>query len=115
MGESEERERCCLMKRSLAFLLLIGTSFAVDQPCVILKTHQYKFGENMARWTPHRPLEYVEGNYPDGFKWRWELGNTQVREIQQKGGKVVVVKPDYQLADLEDARKQCKGSAHENR
>jgi hypothetical protein len=77
------------------------------QPCVIVKQHVHKFGENMSRLHPHRPYDYVEGDYPTGFKWRSELGDGDVRELQQKGGKMVVVKTDYETPDLEDARKQC--------
>jgi hypothetical protein len=78
------------------------------QPCVIVKRHVHKFGENMSRLHAHRPFDYVEGDYPPGFKWRSELSDGDVRELQKKGGKMVVLSPDYQLADLEDARKQCK-------
>jgi hypothetical protein len=53
----------------------------------------------------------VEGDYPPGFKWRSELSDADVRELQQKGGKMVVMKPDYQASDLEDARKQCQSPA----
>ena len=70
--------------------------------------HVHKFGENMSRLHPHRPFDYVEGDYPPGFKWRSELSDGDGKELQQKGGKMVVLSPDYQLADLEDARKQCR-------
>jgi len=82
------------------------------QSCVIVKRHVYKFGENMTRWHPHRPFDYVEGDYPEGYKWRSELSDGDVRDVQKKGGKVIMLRADYELADLEDARKQCKtGSA----
>ena len=83
-------------------------SRARSQPCVIVKRHVHKFGENMSRWHTHRPFDYVEGDYPSGFKWRSELSDREVRELQQKGGKLVVMRPDYQVSDLEDARKQCQ-------
>ena len=78
------------------------------QPCVVVKRHIHKFGEDMSRLHPHRPFDYVEGDYPPGFKWRSELGDGDVRELQQKGGRMVIIKPDYQTSDLEDARKQCQ-------
>jgi hypothetical protein len=87
----------------------VGT--AVSQPCVIVARHVHKFGENMSRMHAHRPFDYVEGNYPSGFKWRSELGDGDVRDLQQKGGKMVVLPPDYQSSDLEDARKQCKSDS----
>lgn len=64
--------------------------------------------ENMSRLHPHRPFDYVEGDYPPGFKWRSELNDGDVRGLQKKGGKMVVLSPDYQFADMEDARKQSK-------
>jgi len=84
---------------------------AQSQPCVIVKRHAHKFGENMTRFHAHRPFDYVEGDYPPGFKWRSELSDGQVRELQEKGGKIVVMSPDYQLPDLEDARRQCQSQA----
>ena len=78
------------------------------QACVIVKRHVPKFGENMSRVHPHRPFDYVEGDYPTGYKWRSELADGDVRDIQKKGGKVVVMRPDYEVADLEDARKECQ-------
>lgn len=92
----------------VAFLLLAPAAFAETSACVIVKRHAYKFGENASRFHPHRPFDYVEGSYPSGFKWRSELGDSDVRDLQQKGGKMVVLKSDYQASDLEEARKQCK-------
>jgi hypothetical protein len=97
---------------ALAALLCVGSISAQSKPpaqaCVIVKRHVHKLGENMSRLHPHRPFDYVEGDYPAGFKWRSELGDGDVRELQQSGGKMVVMKPDYEASDLEDARKQCK-------
>jgi len=76
--------------------------------CVIVKRHVHKFGENATRFHAHRPFDFVEGTYPAGFKWRSELADGDVREIQKMGGRIVVLRPDYEIADLEDARKQCK-------
>ncbi len=98
----------------LVFVLLFASPLFGQTPklqaCVIVKRHVHKFGENASRLHPHRPFDYVEGDYPSGFKWRSELSDGDVRELQKKGGKMVVLKPDYQLSDLEDARKQCKSS-----
>ena len=87
------------------------TTTAQVQSCVIAKRHVHKFGENMSRFHPHRPLDYVEGNYPPGFKWRSELSDGDVQELQKKGGQIVIMRPDYHVSDLEDARKQCKSQA----
>jgi hypothetical protein len=79
-----------------------------SKPCVIVKRHVHKFGENMSRFHAHRPFDFVEGDYPSGFKWRSELSDGDVRDLQQKGGRIVVMRPDYEASDLEDARKQCQ-------
>jgi len=86
-------------------------TMAQPQTCVIVKRHVHKFGENMSRFHPHRPFDYVEGDYPSGFKWRSELSDGDVRELQKKGGQIVIMRPDYQVSDLEEARKQCKSQA----
>jgi hypothetical protein len=54
------------------------------------------------------PESQRSGDYPAGFKWRSELTDGDVRELQKKGGKIVIMRPDYQVSDLEDARKQCQ-------
>jgi hypothetical protein len=101
--------------RKLLFSFIVGilpisfcSAQTSKQACVIVKRHIPKFGENMSRVHPHRPFDYVEGDYPTGYKWRSELADGDVRDIQKKGGKVVVMRPDYEVADLEDARKQCQ-------
>jgi len=88
-----------------ALLLAVSAS----NPCVIVARHQHKFGENMSRVKPHKALDYVEGDFPAGMKFQSEIGDKQVRQIQESGGKVVVLPPDYKLPDLEDARKSCNG------
>jgi len=109
-----------LMNRLLACILAVSAFCCAQTPkpdastmtqsqfCVIVKRHVHKFGENISRFHAHRPFDYVEGDYPSGFKWRSELSDGDVRELQQKGGKMVVMRPDYQVSDLEDARKQCQ-------
>lgn len=89
-----------------------GTSKPQPVGCVIVKRHSYKFGENLSRFHPHCAFDYVEGDHPPNFKWRSELGDGDVRELEAKGGKMVVLRTDYQLADLEDARKQCKACSN---
>jgi len=53
----------------------------------------------------------LRADYPPGFKWRSELSDGDVRELQKKGGRIVILNSDYALADLEEARKQCKAAA----
>jgi hypothetical protein len=111
-----------MLRLAVLVLILLPVSFCSaqtskpdapkNQACVIVKRHVPKFGENMSRLHPHRPFDYVEGDYPTGYKWRSELGDGDVRDVQKKGGKVVVMKPDYDASDLENARKQCQ--SHDN-
>lgn len=88
-------------------LLLPAVSFA--QPCVIVKRQPARWADaGILSGKQMHPFAYVEGSYPSGFKWRSELSEGNVRELQKKGGKVVVMRPDYEMSDLEDARKQCQ-------
>lgn len=75
--------------------------------CIIAHRHQYKFGENMARWTRHKDLDYIEGEYPPGIKFHSELSDKLVQQVQERGGRIEILKPDYSQTELEDARKQC--------
>jgi len=80
-----------------------------NQPCVIVQRQARKWADaGVFTGKQMHPFAYVEGGYPAKFKWRSELSEKNVRELQEKGGKVVVMKLDYQLSDLEDARKQCQ-------
>jgi hypothetical protein len=82
LGYSLGQPRCSLKAFALsAALLLTPTLFAQNanpddskvrsQPCVIVKRHVHKFGENMSRLHPHRPFDYVEPHphmhRPEGF------------------------------------------------
>jgi len=78
------------------------------KPCLIVKIYQKKGADAWTRWTTPKPYNYVEGDLPVGVKFRNELSDGNVREIQQRGGHVVIMKADYALPDLEDARRSCK-------
>ncbi|MEI6246065.1 MAG: hypothetical protein WCQ64_13605 [Acidobacteriota bacterium] len=97
---------------AIVVLLLSTAAFAQQQPkpkpCLILKTYQKKAADAFTRWTVPKPFNYVEGDFPDGLKFKSELGDKDVNEIKKRGGQVVILKSDYVLADLEDARKNCK-------
>jgi hypothetical protein len=41
------------------------------------------------------------------MKWKSNLTDRNIRQLKQKGGKVVIVPEKYSSIDLEDARKQC--------
>jgi tetratricopeptide (TPR) repeat protein len=79
--------------------------------CVILKrmgpadevtSHLYSFGIR------GKQFQYIEGTFPKGAKWHGRLTDNDVRSIQEKGGKFVILEPKYTDADLEVARKSCK-------
>jgi hypothetical protein len=97
------------MKRLLAVLLLSSFAYGQDsKSCVIVRTHQKKASEALFRWTQPKPFDYVEGQYPKNAKFHYEIGDKTIRQIQASGGKVVIMKADYSMPELEDARKQCK-------
>ena len=60
------------------------------------------------RWTTPPSFNFIEGDLPVGVKFRSEVRDNHVREIQAKGGHVVVLNYDYALPDLEDARRACR-------
>jgi hypothetical protein len=73
-------------------------------PCVILKrapagTHPERGSE----------FSYVQGTFPPGVPFHMNLADRQIREIVKKGGKFVVLEPDYAAADLEGAQRVCQG------
>jgi len=41
------------------------------------------------------------------MKWKSNITDRGVRQIKEKGGKIVIVPEKYSTIDLEDARKQC--------
>ncbi len=101
------------MKFPMLVFMLLGAAVAQQpastdaraiKPCVIVKPAS----------TAHRALvsnkafQYVEGEFPSKMKFKSNVGDGDVRKVKELGGKVVVIKADYTLADLQDAREQCK-------
>jgi len=76
--------------------------------CVIVKSYQKKGADAWTRWTVPKPYNYVEGEFPPKLKFRWELNAKHVEQIKKHGGHVVILKTDYTLEELKDAREQCK-------
>jgi len=90
--------------RYLLSLVLCGRLlFAADQTCVILK----HASTSDQVWVSGANWRYVSGDFPSGMKWKSNVTDRYVRQIKEKGGKVVIVPEKYSTADLEDARKQC--------
>jgi hypothetical protein len=80
-------------------------------PCVILKrmgpadevtSHLYSFGIR------GKQFQFVEGELPRGTGFHGRLTDHDVRSIQNKGGKVVVIEPKYSTVDLDHARQECR-------
>lgn len=94
------------MRYLLIFVLSLSAT-ARGGTCVILKEHVKHASEALFRWTQPQPFDYVEGDFPKGMKFHYEVGDKTIRKIKEQDGKVIIVKPDYSLAELEDARKQC--------
>ena len=52
---------------------------------------------------------YVQGAYPPDMPFHTNLQDRHVREIVKRGGKFVVLEPNYIAADLERAQRTCEG------
>ena len=79
--------------------------------CVILKrmgpadqitSHLYAFGLR------GKQFQYVEGDLPKGVKFHGRLTDHDVRAVQEHAGRVLILEPKYNVADLEEARKGCQ-------
>ena len=84
---------------------------ASNGPCVILKrmgpadqitSHMYSFGVR------GKQFQYVEGELPAGSKFHGRLTDHDVRGIQDRGGRVVIMEPKYSADDLREAKESCK-------
>jgi len=91
--------------------LAAGVPSISAESCVILKrmgpadevtSHLYSFG------LKGKQFQYVEGEFPQGVKFHGRLTDADVRQIQEHGGKIVVVEPKYTPIDLQQAREGCK-------
>jgi hypothetical protein len=71
-------------------------------PADEVTSHFYSFGIR------GKQFQYVEGTFPKGVKWHGRLTDNDVREIQDNGGKFIILEPKYTSADLEAARKGCQ-------
>jgi len=80
-------------------------------PCVILKrmgpadevtSHLYSFGIR------GKQFQFVEGKLPKGVSFHGRLTDHDVRSIQDKGGRVVMVESKYTTVDLDHARQECR-------
>lgn len=79
--------------------------------CVVLKrmgpadqvtSHMLAFGIRGKQFT------FVEGNLPKGVKFHGRLTDHDVRQIQDKGGKIVILSNKFSDDELRQARESCK-------
>jgi hypothetical protein len=79
--------------------------------CVVLKrmgpadevtSRMYSFGIR------GKQFQYIEGDLPPGVKFHGRLTDNDVRQIQSKGGHVVIMEPKYTQNDLKEAKESCK-------
>jgi len=91
------------MRYLLLLLLLAVPGFAADNSCLIVKHAT----TSQQAWVSGANWRYVEGDFPVGMKWKSNITDRNVRQVKEKGGKVVIVPEKYLTSDLEDARKQC--------
>jgi hypothetical protein len=57
------------------------------------------------------PWQYVAGDFPKGMKWKNGIKDGYIREVKKRGGRVVVVRPQYTPEELADAQKACADTA----
>jgi len=94
-----------LLRASGVLLLLASSAYGADgpKPCLILsQPHAWGWTYNSTR-----RMHYVAGEFPKGIKFRNNLSDKDVREIEAAGTKVIVLQPKYTMDDVEKARAQC--------
>jgi len=71
-------------------------------PADQITSHLYAYGIR------GKQSQFVEGQLPPSVSFHGRLTDHDVRKIQEKGCKVLVLEPKYSVADLEEARKGCQ-------
>jgi hypothetical protein len=71
-------------------------------PADQITSHMYSFGIR------GKQFQYVEGQLPKGVTFHGRLTDHDIRTIQDKGGRLLILEPKYGVADLEEARKGCQ-------
>lgn len=52
-------------------------------------------------------LTYLAGDYPPGIPFRSSIKDKDVDKIKAKGGRVIILDPNYTRQDLEWAKQSC--------
>lgn len=96
------------MRASLVACILVGSALAAEAPqsCLIVKhaSTARQFFVSGANW------QYVAGDFPPDMKWKSNITDRNIRKIREKGGKVIVIQPNYSMADLEQAKTACSAT-----
>ena len=94
--------------KRVAFLFTMVTC-AVTQDsrfatCLIVKhsSTAHQLFVNASNW------QYVAGDFPKGMKWKSNMTDRNIRKVQENGGQVVVVQPNYTTQELKQAQASCK-------
>ena len=83
---------------------------SIKDLCVILKrmgpadqvtSHMYSFGFR------GKQFQFVEGELPKDVKFHGRLTDHDLRNIQDAGGKVVIIDSHYSVDELKEARQSC--------
>lgn len=92
----------------LALLFTMVTCTVAQGPrfatCLIVKHANiaHQLFVNASNW------QYVTGDFPKGMKSKSNLTDPDIRKIQENGGQVVVVQPNYTTKELKQAQSSCK-------
>ena len=92
----------------LALLFTMVTCTVAQDPrfttCLIVKhaSNAHQLSVNASNW------QYIAGDFPKGMKSKSNMTDRNIREIQENGGQVVVVQPNYTTKELKQAQTSCK-------
>lgn len=95
---------------ALGFVLALPAFAADRSPCVVLASNPPAKG--IATWSVEgraqkHLLTYLAGDFPAGFSFRSAVKDKDVDKIRAKGGRVIVLDPQYTKADLDAAKQSC--------
>jgi len=94
-----------------------GPGHSNQATCVILKrmgpadevtSHLYSFGIR------GKQFQFVEGDLPKGSTFHGRLTDHDLRGLQERGAKVIIVEVHYTTQDLKAARAECQGITETN-
>lgn len=82
-------------------------------PCVVVSSSAPVSGvKKFIPLTSKHTYTYIYGDYPPGYPFRNTLKDKDVKKIEGKGGRVVILEPYYTPEDLQKAKKSCNATAN---